>query len=343
LNEFIIATSADRDANITSYVIARSAKRESDGKFSVIIRFWEDIYGWLSEFPDILYKYFTKYFPQSELQELKGIDSERNKVTIEWPTGEDVLQEKINETLREITRIDPYKITLGISTFDDVGFDSLVDLKVSLVDCISDPVPENGFLRAAGILRAVKNIVKPPFYSNEMFVHLHSRLPYALLFGWMFRKVTGYEFKIYSSNQIWATSDLPLMFTHLQDAPPEMINLDSKDLIFVLNISRDINRQVNNFVATWEDKPRAILSYRYLTSSRVSPALGISIALEISQRIKSFKDNWEVRKIHLFGAMPAGLGALIGYNLNSICPISIYYMNNNDSEFHIGGTLTNDM
>jgi hypothetical protein len=69
----------------------------------------------------------------------------------------------------------------------------------------------------------------------------------------------------------------------------------------------------------------------------------MSMALEISQRIKSFKDNWDIRKIHLFGAIPAGLAALIGHNLNSICPISIYYMNNTNHEFHIGGILTNDM
>jgi hypothetical protein len=343
LSELAFVTSADRDAKITSSVLTISTERKEQRKFAVTIKFWDDIYSWLSEYPDVLYKYFTKYFPPSELEKLSGFGLERNKITIEWPAKEDVLQDSIRKSMKEIAKIDPYKITLGISTFADVHLDGWVDLNVSLANCLSEASPDSGFVKAAKIFREVKSLITLPFYSKELFVHLQSRLPYALLFGWMFRKVTGYQFKVFSSNQIWVTGGLPLVFTYLQDSPPEMLNMNSSDLVFVLSISRDIDRQVHDYVERWADKPKTIVSYRYLTSSAISPALAMSMALEISQRIKSFKDNWALRRIHLFQAVPAGLAALIGFNLNSICPISLYYMDNNDSKFHIGGTLTNDM
>ncbi len=343
LSELIIVTSGDRDTVTTSYVLELSQKRKSNSKFPITIKFWDDIYSWLSEYPDILYKYFTKYFPSSELEKLTGLEFLGNKTTANWPIQEEVIQENIRHTMKGITKIDPYRITLGISTFEDVHHNGLVDLDVSLSDCLHEETPEIGFTKAANILREVKEIIKPPFYSKDFFVFLQSRLSYALLFGWMFRRVIGYNFKAYSSNQVWVTNGLPLMFTHLQDSPPEMLNLSSNDLVFVLSISRDIDRQVRNYVDNWKIKPKAIVSYSYLTSTSVTPALAMTMALEISQKIKSYKDNWGLRKIHLFQAVPAGLAALIGHNLSAICPISVYYMDNLDFEFRIGGTLTNDL
>lgn len=343
LTEYIITTSSDRDAKIISHVLKLSQRRKDSNKFPVSILFWDDIYGRLSEFPDLLYKYFTKYFPQAELETLKGLQAERNKLTINWPASEDSLLTNVNKSLGEIIKTDPYKVTLGVTTFDEIKFNGVVDLEISLASCVSNNVPEDGFVDAAKILREVKGFLQRPYYSKELFVHMNLRLPYAFLFGWTFRKVTGYEFKMFSSDQVWTTGGLPLVFTHLQESPPQKFDWDVNDLVFVVNISRDISNQVDDFVQKWRDKPKAILSYSYQTSSNISPALAISMALEISQRIKSFKDNWGARRIHLFGAMPAPLAALIGYNLNSICPISIYYMDQSDNSFRIGGTLTNDV
>jgi hypothetical protein len=343
LDQFYFVTSADRDVDVTSYVHALSQERVSKKKFPITIKFWDDVYDWLSELPDVLYKHFTKYFPQSELDKLFGITDERFKTTVVWTASQELLRDGIKKTLKGVDQVDPYKVTLGVTTFENVQFNGLVDLDIPLSSCLSKNSLDDGFVKASNILSDVKNLIQPPFYSKELYVYLQTRLPYAVLLGWTFRRVTGYDLKIFSSDQVWTTSNLPLVFTHLQDAPPRMMNLDSNELAFVLNISRDIDSQVEKCISVWKDKPKAIISSRYLTSSRISPALAMSMALEISQKIKSFKDNWNIRKIHLFGAVPGGLAALIGFNLNSICPISIYYMDNSDSEFRVGGTLTNDM
>jgi hypothetical protein len=340
LGQMYFVTSAERDADITSYVYELSAQRVTNEKFPVVIKFWDDLYDWLSEFPDVLYKHFTKYFPQTELEKLVGLTSEKNKVTVSWPVNQETLQSSVNLTMKGVEYVDPYKITLGVSTFDGVQFGGLVDLDISLTNSL---LVDDGFVEAANTLAGVKKMIQPPFYSKELYVHIQARLPYAVLLGWMFRKVTGYSLKIFSSDQVWTTDELPLVFTHLQETQPVMLNWSSNELVFVLNINRNISSQVENFVSTWSKKPKAVVACGYLTSSKISPALALSMALEISQKIKSFKDSWDVRKIHLFGAVPGGLATLIGFNLNSICPISLYYMDNSVSEFRIGGTLTNDM
>ena len=343
LDEFYFVTSAERDTEITSYVYELSQKRKTRGKFPIVIKFWDDIYDWLVDYPDILYKHFTKYFPLSELEVVEGRFLENNKSTVVWPTKKEILDTQINKTMKGIATVDPYSITLGVTTFDDLSFDGFVDLSVPLKKFLDNKNYEVGFDQASKTLSEVKNIIYSSQYSKDLFVHLQSRLPYAVLLGWKFRKVTGYSLKIFSSEQLWVTDGLPLVFTHLEDIPPKILNLNSDELVFVLNISRNIEQQVEKYVAGWDAIPRAIISKRYLTSTYISPALAMSMAIEISQKIKSFKDNWGVKRIHLFMAVPVGLAALIGYNLNSICPISIYFMDHSSLEFQIGGTLTNNM
>ena len=343
LDEFYFVTSAERDTEITSYVYELSQKRKTRGKFPIVIKFWDDIYDWLVDYPDILYKHFTKYFPLSELEVVEGRFLEKNKSTVVWPTNKEILDTQINKTMKGIATVDPYSITLGVTTFDDLSFDGFVDLSVPLKKFLDNKNYEVGFDQASKTLSEVKNIIYSSQYSKDLFVHLQSRLPYAVLLGWKFRKVTGYSLKIFSSEQLWVTDGLPLVFTHLEDIPPKILNLNSDELVFVLNISRNIEQQVEKYVAGWDAIPRAIISKRYLTSTYISPALAMSMAIEISQKIKSFKDNWGVKRIHLFMAVPVGLAALIGYNLNSICPISIYFMDHSSLEFQIGGTLTNNM
>lgn len=93
LDQFYFVTSADRDVDITSYVYALSQKRVSKKKFPITIKFWDDVYDWLSEIPDVLYKHFTKYFPQSELDKLFGMTDERNKATVAWPASQELLRD----------------------------------------------------------------------------------------------------------------------------------------------------------------------------------------------------------------------------------------------------------
>jgi len=70
LDSFFIATSADRDTTAHAHVLQATENRNLVGKYPVIIKFWDDIYNWLTEFPDLIYKHFTKYFPIQELEDI---------------------------------------------------------------------------------------------------------------------------------------------------------------------------------------------------------------------------------------------------------------------------------
>jgi len=73
-------------------------------------------------------------------------------------------------------------------------------------------------------------------------------------------------------------------------------------------------------------QPKAVLSYSLQGYTIDSAAHALSLSIEISNKIRNLVDVWRVKKIHLFGALPAALATLIGYHLNAICPIAIYFL-----------------
>jgi tetratricopeptide (TPR) repeat protein len=66
LREFIIATTAPRDAKLQGVAREITSCRNKDGRFSVYIWAWEDISAKLVEFPDVLGKYYPNLAPKLE-------------------------------------------------------------------------------------------------------------------------------------------------------------------------------------------------------------------------------------------------------------------------------------
>jgi hypothetical protein len=58
LSEFIVVTSAERDVAAHNLVLKISLERKKLGKYPVSIKFWDDVYNWLVEYPDLVYKHF---------------------------------------------------------------------------------------------------------------------------------------------------------------------------------------------------------------------------------------------------------------------------------------------
>lgn len=345
LSEFIVATSADRDTNAHSHVLEVSKLRKSLGKHSVGIKFWDDIYSWLVEFPDLLYKHFTQYFPIAELEHIRPPDIKQSRrMTVRWPTTLEALNNNIGQTIGGVDRADPYQLTIGLSCFPDTSFDGIVDLEVSLGSLFSTTsVPEKGFLEASHILTDVKALVRDPLFSHELTVHLQARLTLAFLLGWVFRQTSHFDLRLIFRDQVWVTGGLPLVLSELIDGPPKLMQSDSNEIVLVLNISRQIDSSVLEFVHTWAEQPRAVLVYDLVSHSINSAAHALSLSVDVSQRIKSLIDRWGISRIHLFGAMPATLAALVGYHLNAICPISIYFMDRTRMQYVLGGTLINSI
>ncbi len=345
LDEFIIATSADRDANAHGHVLQVSGNRTAKGRYPVAIKFWQDIYDWLVEFPDLVYKHFTRYFPVQELEDLRlpGLE-ESTKTTVQWPTAPEALIDAVSETIGRIDRAGPYSLAIGLSTFPEVTFDRKVDLEIPLTGLFSnEDVSEQDFTRASEIFNAVKVFIRDPRFSRDMLIHLQVRLVPAFLFGWVFRRVSSFNLRLVSGGQVWATNGLPLVPSKLTEGLPKLLNRNSTEVVLILNISRDIGSSVLEFVDTWADQPKAILTSDLENRVITSAAHALSISIDISQKIKAIIDKWGTRKIHLFGALPATLATLISFHLNAICPISIYFMSNTRDEYKLGGTLLNNL
>lgn len=194
LNEFVLATSADRDTEIHQLILKISQERENLGKYPISIKFWDDIFNWLTEYPDLVYKHFTKYFPlrASEHLFLPGIDRS-DKTTLVWPTTRAKIKAMAGASIGNIHKSDPYQINLGITSFPDVTNEGITDLDLRLADLFNDyDSPEETFDRGAEILKQVQAELNDPFFAKDLIIHPKVRLSLAFLIGWRFRKVSGY-------------------------------------------------------------------------------------------------------------------------------------------------------
>jgi hypothetical protein len=166
LCEYAIVTSADRDTTIHDYILQTSEERKKQGKYPVSIKFWDDIFNWLTEYPDLMYKHFTKYLPTSELENIKipGIDL-RNKNTLVWPFTKEELVANTGINIGNIQKIDPYHAILGITNFPDVNFSGIADIELQLTDLFSkDKSANESFEGAISVLREVRLFLNDPFF-----------------------------------------------------------------------------------------------------------------------------------------------------------------------------------
>jgi hypothetical protein len=345
LDKFVIATSADRDSAIHSYILEISKLRKERNEFPVSILFWQDIYNWLVEYPDLLYKHFTKYFPLNELEKtyVSPINEQVRNVS-QWPVSSERLKENISQVFGALTKIDPYIISVGFTTFQDVSYSDVADLVISLPELFDeDKYSEQNFNEAARILNSVKSTLKDPYFSEYIRFHIQSRLSAAFLLGWIFRRVTHFDLEIIQNDQVWVTKGLPFVPSRIYDFLPVLINSNSNDVIMVLNISRNIEESVISFIKDWAEQPKAVLVYGLEGNQILSPAHAQSVASDVSKKIKNVIDRWQVRHVHLFSAMPAGLATLISFNLNAICPISLYFLDESRTNYKLGGILKNNI
>lgn len=346
LSKLIVATSAATDGKLQSHVLAVNEERIAQHLFPVEIVFWEKLSDQLTGYPDLLYKHFTRYFPPEDFENLvfPGLESV-SRETVEWPVSGDDLRRHIDQSFGDVVRVEPYSLSIGVSSFPNVSFKGLVDVQVPFYQLMmSDEEPPAQFVEAHQTLTALRAVIQPPDFSNEITIHLQSRLSLAFLVGWVFRGVTGFSLRIVGRNGVWVTTGLPAKTTSMLDDLPMFLNGQSNEVAMVLNLSpRNITSSVRNFVSSWPSPPKAVLGFSLPEGRVTNAAHALSISQEIARKIKNLCDRWGATHIHTFGAMPAALACLIGYHLNAICPLSLYYLDETRTEYRLAGTLTNNM
>lgn len=337
LDRYIIATTSPRDTQVQDFVTSLSQKRVTEEKFPIEVLFWDDLCSKISNYPDLLYKYFSRHYPQIERLSiiLPGINTPTPpKVTCRWPATVQDMERATSQTLASIPPGSEAPITIGVTQFN-LAMDGLVDLFVQL--------DGNDFTHFAQTFQEVKHVVQQMGALKHLTVFANVRLSTAVLLGWVFRSVAGIRLSVVagSTEELWTTHDVPMIRSGISDELPHLLDSTSREVVVVLNISRNLQQTVIEFVGTWQHQPRAIIGYT-LQGGVQNTAHAGSIAREISDRLKQIDDNWQATRIHLFAAMPAALAVLIGHHLNRLCPIDIYY-NQKGSAYSVGGTLSDQL
>lgn len=340
--ELIIATSASRDNKSHQHVLEISEKRRDKGRWPVTIIFWETIVGWLDDYTDLQHKHFYKYFPPTDLDHIK-IAAGPKRQTVTWPASTQAIMQAISTSLKDVDRVDLYHLALGITDFSENSWSGLVDLEIRFSALSSKQPSEGDFQERADSLAQLKTTVTDPAISKDLTIYLQARLSTAALVGWVFRRTAGYQLQLAVGDELWATSGLPFVRSGLYEALPMLLNESSRELALILSLSRSIRERVNSTVSLWADKPRAVVELGLAGPHISSGSQALSIAQDISQRIKTYVDQWQMKRIHLFGAMPAPLTALITYHLNAICPIDLYFLDSERESYVLAGTITNDL
>jgi hypothetical protein len=263
---------------------------------------------------------------------------------MQWRVQSQELKNAISQSLHGIEMATPYQVTIGLTSFPNTQFGGLADLEMQLSYLFDDEVnTEEHFVTAALELYELQKLLNDPFYKREVWVYLNVRLSLAFLLGWIFRKVTGFSLNLIANGQVWATTGLPVVATGLTDDLPIVLNSSGNEIAVVLNISRDLGSGPHDYLSGWQNPPYAVLAWNLDTRVVRSAAHALSLSQEITQKLKALMDRGNVSHIHLFGALPASLAALIGYHLNAIRPITIYFLDSNRQQYLRGGTLHNTL
>lgn len=342
LSRYIILTTAESGVKVCSHVLKVSKERSGKGTYPVEILFWEQIQNLLSKYPDLMYRYYTNRLPVQKPEDiiLKGDGIRR---TFSFPDQKDRILRELQGSLC-VERVDPYRASVGVTTFPDAGFDGKVDIELQIGHLFSNTdVPAESFNGAVTGIKELKTFLGDGFFAKELTLFIQTRLIVAFLLGQAFKRVTKYNLTLVSGDQVWRTYDLPFVPSEVMDSLPQINTSGAKEAVVILNIARNISDSVKEFVASWEEQPKVITTYSVGSGKISNAAHALAVSIDIVKRLKNLKDGWGMKRIHFFGAIPAPLATLIAYHLNSMCPISIYFMDQSSGEYALGGEITNDL
>ena len=184
------------------------------------------------------------------------------------------------------------------------------------------------------LARVKSALVKRDILSVRL--HAFSHLSLGCLFGYVFRRTTGFRLEIeqISNNErsVWATD------ATRKDNPLRMVELPGTLGSRALCVKINLMSADDNSVARYSEKRalfyRAVLellppSYPCM----ISGGEAIAIAMELAGKIKEMHARYDTDTVYLFAAIPLGLALLIGYNMNACGKIQCHEFDNACREY----------
>ncbi len=180
---------------------------------------------------------------------------------------------------------------------------------------------------------------------RQLSIRLHAfcHLSLGMLFGYVFRKTTGFRLEIEQitndKRNIWSTDKMPIDNPLKIDEIPA--TLSSKNLLVRINLMSADDRSVVRYMEENNLSYRAILTFAPPSFPwMISEAQAATIARDLSNKIKEMHARYDTNTVHLFCAIPLGLALMIGYNINACGTIRCYEFDNPRREYSPSCTLS---
>lgn len=181
--------------------------------------------------------------------------------------------------------------------------------------------PPDEWIRLLDELRATRSWIESVRRSNRIALSGIYRISWALSFGHVFSAVAGYNIDMEYRGQIWSTDDFGA--TRYKWDEKILGNSQSNEIAMSIGIIRDIQKDVNDYLAKQGDSERIQL---ILNSKKpiLSAADAIIAAHEAKLALIRILMITKARVVHLFMAVPAHFALFFGHHLNATAIIQFY-------------------
>jgi len=359
IDRYLFATSADNSKPMHDFVLSLNTERCKHKKFPIEVIFWDHITKRLDRHSDLLYKYFTKYLPVGQAENIEIPDFKKtNRTTLQYFSSDFLESENNNEILQKtqqhlttkmgnLPKSSAHKLYIGITVKNTSIFDKLTDLTINFQEYYSDTSKlEDKFEKITTILKNIVLVISDSFFSKNIVIYLDAEISLALLLGRALRR-NGLSAHIVFKDQIWSSkqSDTPYVPSDInQDTPVVLDDADESHVAYYFNACGTANRKnyaLEN-IKSWQVKPKYFLAYDLNGFKINSSSHAFSIANQVIKTIHNI-ENWNVKHIHVFLIVPKALALLIGNLLNTLnSNIHVYFLDTDRSRYLEAGVITNN-
>ena len=188
----------------------------------------------------------------------------------------------------------------------------------SALDCSATLLPA---------LESIRETIASKWGLRSVHVRAKAHISAGIALGFAFRDPTGFHLTVEQNGDVWGTEVIP------EPEKPLTVmetgsSIESEDLAVQLSIAQDTSSGVDRFVRARGELFRARVNLQppmgYGRKSVANAPQALSMAIQAAEVIRHIRDERGALRTHLFAAVPIGLAALLGHQLNACGPIQLY-------------------
>lgn len=281
-------------------------------------------------------------------QHLEVSDEQARMVASEEWNGvaREVLKAALRQRLQRVGADGDYEPALALHTWEYTPPTSSLDLDLDWTSLIPQkerlPSPEEWETLLLPALRDVKQSLSALTASRRLRLFVQCILPVAIACGFTFPQSSQLTLSITDQYGSWSNEGQPSKALPLRNSSVTHNESSPHVAVVELAISRSTEQGVAQALPVLALTPGHHLRLEPLKGpgreSIKDNAHAVAMARQIGQICQELVDRQGVQHIHLFPALTASLGVLVGQHLNALCPITVYEFS--QGTYKPSGTLT---